>query len=86
MPNKQAAIKALRQTKVRTERNRNLKRTISNLLKETVAAIEAKDKTKALELSKKFQQLVDKAVKTRVFAKNAGNRKKSKVMMRASQL
>ena len=78
MPNKPAAKKALRQTKTRTVKNAKEKNKIKEILKKTVKVMSATpDKT--LELTKDFQQKVDKAVKAGWMKANTAARKKSRL-------
>jgi small subunit ribosomal protein S20 len=78
MPNKPAAKKALRQTKTRTVKNAKEKNKIKEILKKTVKVMSTTpDKT--LELTKDFQQKVDKAVKAGWMKANTAARKKSRL-------
>lgn len=80
MPIKQAAIKALRQTKKRTARRatvlKNVKMTLASLKKMVIS----KSRKDAQELTLKLQKVLDKAAKTRVISVNKAARLKSKWM------
>lgn len=81
MPNKQAAIKHLRQTVKRTAKNALVKRNIKNLVKASKKSIaEGSVKDSHQDMAKKFQKSVDKAVKAGIISKNTGNRKKARFM------
>ena len=86
MPIKKSAKKALRQNKKRAERNKKIKLNIKYLTKKCLKAIEAKDKTKALEWYKKAQKAIDKAAKVNVLKKNTAARKKSQLMTKINTL
>lgn len=80
MPNKKAAIKDLRQSKKRAQRNASIKthaKVHFNKAQELLNAGNVKD---AAEMIKKFQQIADKAAKKNALTKNKVNRKKSKLM------
>ena len=80
MPNKKAAIKDLRQSKKRAERNARIK-THAKVHFNNAQALLKEGKTKeAAEMIKKFQQIADKAAKKNALTKNKVNRKKSKLM------
>jgi small subunit ribosomal protein S20 len=79
MPNKHAAIKDLRKNKRRAVRNARVRTNVKALLKksrELAASGSADLKASALKL----QQAIDKAVKSGVIHRNAGNRKKAAIM------
>lgn len=81
MPNKQAAIKHLRQTVKRSKKNASVKYSIKQLVKNSQKAIgDGSVKEKHQEIIKKFQKEVDKAVKAGIIKKNTGNRKKARFM------
>lgn len=78
MANHKSALKRVRQTKTRTERNRERKTTIKTLRKETLAAVAAGDQKAAGERLSKFSSAVDKAAKKGLYHKNkAANLKSS---------
>ncbi|HEU0051230.1 MAG TPA: 30S ribosomal protein S20 [Patescibacteria group bacterium] len=70
MPNKQAAMKAFRQTKKRTAKNRRVKTHLKALTHEVLTLIKAGKKQEAAGASKKLQQALGKAAKEHVIHKN----------------
>jgi small subunit ribosomal protein S20 len=70
MANHKSALKRVRQTKTRTERNRQRKTTIKKLRKETAAAVDAGDSSAAKASLSKFSSAVDKAAKKGLIHKN----------------
>ncbi len=78
MANHKSALKRVRQTKTRTERNRQRKNTIKTLRKETLAAIESGDAKTATESLSKFSSAVDKAAKKGMIHKNKAANLKSR--------
>ena len=80
MPNKPAAIKALRQAKKATIKHNALKNTLRNLEKKIKKAIAAKEKKIAQTLAKDWQKTCDKAAKVKAIKSNTANRLKSRLM------
>lgn len=78
MANHKSALKRVRQTKVRTERNRQRKDTIKKLRKDTLAAVESGESQAAAENAAKFASAVDKAAKKGLIHKNKAANLKSK--------
>ncbi len=78
MANHKSALKRVRQTKTRTERNRQRKTTIKTLRKQTLAAVATGDKTAATETLSKFSSAVDKAAKKGLIHKNKAANLKSR--------
>jgi small subunit ribosomal protein S20 len=78
MANHKSALKRVRQTKVRTERNRQRKTTIKTLRKETLGAAEAGDVKAASASLSKFSSAVDKAAKKGLIHKSKAANLKSK--------
>lgn len=78
MANHKSALKRVRQTKTRTERNRQRKDTIKKLRKETLAAVESGDSKVAAEGLSKYSSAVDKAAKKGLIHKNKAANLKSK--------
>ena len=77
MPNKKSAIKHLRQTVKRTERNALVKRNIKEIIKRgQKAAAKGTLKEEANDLIHSLQKAVDKAVKVKILKENTANRKK----------
>ena len=85
MPNKQAAKKYLRKAKKLAVKNLKDKKIIKDLQKKIEKAAGVKDGGNIAELLKSYQQKVDKAIKTGWLKKNTGNRKKSRLTIRAKK-
>lgn len=83
MAHKQAALKHIRQTKIRTERNRAEKNALKSLLKKTsmAAADDSSDVEQTLLLALKK---IDKAAQHGILKKNTAARKKSRLMRKIS--
>jgi len=79
MPNLKNAKKALRQSKKRQLRNKAVEDKLKKLVKDSRKSIEAKS-DKAKDLVQQTIKAVDKAVQKGILKKNAGNRKKSRLM------
>ncbi|MDD5039623.1 MAG: 30S ribosomal protein S20 [Patescibacteria group bacterium] len=79
MPNKHASFKHLRQTKVRTERNNQVEKTLKEAVKSARAALSAQDKAKAADAVKKAAKLLDKAAQNKVIKRNTAGRIKSRL-------
>ncbi len=86
MPIKKSAMKALRQSKKRAERNKVVKDTITYLRRMTRKAIEAGDVKKAEALAKDVIKSVDKAVQNGVMKKNTAARVKSRLAAKMKTL
>ncbi len=82
MPIKQAAMKALRQTKKRTARRMAAKKELKSLLLKIKKLLDEKKKNEAQGLVVSLQKMLDKAAKGRIIAKNKANRLKSRLMKR----
>jgi small subunit ribosomal protein S20 len=80
MPNKKAAIKDLRQSKKKTERNQKTKSQIKHLLNKSRLLLKNDKKDEAKEAMRAYQQAIDKATKKGVVKRNKANRKKSRLM------
>lgn len=78
MANHKSALKRVRQTKTRTERNRVRKNAIKKLRKETLGAIASGDSQAAAASASKLASVVDKAAKTGLIHKNKAANLKSK--------
>lgn len=78
MANHKSALKRVRQTKVRTERNRDRKSTIKKLRKETLAAVASGDSSTATAAASKLASAVDKAAKKGLIHDNKAANIKSK--------
>lgn len=78
MANHKSALKRVRQTKTRTDRNRQRKETIKKLRKETIAAIERGSSEEAAKSFSQYSSAVDKAAKTGLLHRNKAANLKSK--------
>lgn len=78
MANTKSALKRVRQTEVRTERNRADKTRIKTLRKKALAAIAAGDQPAATAAASKFSSAVDKAAKRNLVHPNRAANLKSK--------
>lgn len=78
MANHKSALKRVRQTKVRTERNRDRKTAIKKLRKETLAAVASGDSSAASSAASKLSSAVDKAAKKGLIHQNKAANIKSK--------
>jgi small subunit ribosomal protein S20 len=78
MANHKSALKRVRQTEVRTERNRAAKSRIKTLRKKTQSAILAGDKAAAAAALSEYASTVDKAAKTNLIHPNKAANLKSK--------
>ena len=85
MPRKKASKKDLLQSTKRAHLNKEKKLNIKFLTKKCVKAVEAKEKTQALESYRATQKAIDKAAKTKVFHKNTAARRKSRLMKRINK-
>ncbi len=77
MPNKHAAIKDLRKNKKRAAHNDRIKRHIRYLLKKSRDLLKEGKAKESQEISRAFQQAIDKAAKVGVVSKNKAARRKS---------
>jgi small subunit ribosomal protein S20 len=86
MPIKRAAMKALRQTVKKTERNRQVKESLEYLRRMSRKAMEAKNAKEMKELASKIVKAVDKAVQQGIVKKNTAARIKSRLMKNLSKV
>ncbi len=86
MPNLKAAIKDLRQSKIRGERNKLVRDEIHSLRRYFRKAMEAKDVSKAQELAKTLIQKFDKAVQKKILKQNTAARYKSRMIQKVNAL
>ena len=77
MPNKHAAIKALRKNKKAAAKNTRMKAHARALLKQFNALMQEGKKAEARSLTSKIQQILDKAAKTDIYHRNKTRRKVS---------
>jgi small subunit ribosomal protein S20 len=78
MPNIKSAGKRAKQAVVRNVRNRSGKSLIATKRRLLVAAVESKDKDKAMACCRAFCSLLDKTAKRGIIKKNAADRSKSR--------
>lgn len=86
MPNKPAAIKALRQTKKATAKHAKIKAGLDLLMRKIIKALAAKAKDELKKLAVEWQKACDKAVKGNVLKKNTANRMKSRLMAKINAI
>jgi len=86
MPNTKSAKKAFRRDQKRTARNIQKKKTVKDLTKKTLKAVEAGQMDQIQDLLKQAQKAIDKAAKTGVIKKNTANRKKSRLAARVNKI
>ncbi len=86
MANHKSAEKRVRQTKVRTERNRFYKTRIKNVTKEVLAAIESADKEKASAAMLAANKYVHHCVSKGILKKGTAARKVSRLQLRVNAI
>lgn len=86
MANTKSALKRVRQTEARTERNRAEKSRVKTLRKKTLSAAAAGNKEEAVAAYNEFSSAVDKAAKKNVFHKNNAANQKSKAAKAIAKL
>jgi len=86
MPIKQAAIKALRQSNRRANRNTKVKSDVDALVRKVRKAIEKRDAVNAKRWLVDAIKKIDRAVQHRVIKKNAAARTKSRLSVAISKL
>ena len=79
MPNLQASIKDLRQSKSRTIYNNRVRRRLRNSVKKYEDAISEKDSKKAQEALPRAQKMLDKAAKRGIIKQGTASRRKSRL-------
>ena len=84
MPVKKSAVKALKQSDKKAQRNKNIKADIKTILKKSRKAIEAKA-NEAESLVKDTIKKVDKAAQKGIIKKNTAARKKSRLMKKLNK-
>jgi small subunit ribosomal protein S20 len=80
MANNKSALKRIRQTKVRTERNKALKSKVKSLRKKTLEAAAEGNAGDAQEAMKALTSVLDRAVKKSVLHKNKAANVKAKTV------
>ncbi|HRX53359.1 MAG: 30S ribosomal protein S20 [Verrucomicrobiales bacterium] len=86
MANTKSALKRVRQTRVRTQRNRVIKSNIRASRKKVNAAILSGDADAALEALKAFTSAADKASRNNIIHRNAADRLKGALTRRIQAL
>ncbi len=86
MANHKSAEKRVRQTKVKTERNRFYKTRIKNVTKNVLAAVEAKDKETAEIAMKAANKYVHHCVSKGILKKGTAARKVSRLQVKVNSL
>lgn len=86
MPIKKAAFKALRQSKKRTLRNRQVKENLKTSFKASQKLIAAKKIEEAKAAVQKAIKLLDRAAARGIIKKNTAARKKSRLMKKLNAL
>ena len=81
MANLRSAIRDIRKSRKRAERNQSVKSAIKTFVKKTRVAIANGDEN-AAELLSQTSAAVDKAAKRNIIHKNAANRRKSRLAKR----
>jgi small subunit ribosomal protein S20 len=74
-----SALKRVRQTKVKTEKNRSVKTLIKTLAKKIEAEVKSKNIESANAVLKEAVSTIDKAVKKGILHKNTASRKISRL-------
>ena len=86
MPNLQASIKDLRQSKKRTVVNNRVRRRLKEAVKAYNTAIDAGEVKTATEALPRVQKMVDKAAKSGIMKKGTASRKKSRLSKKLNTL
>lgn len=86
MPNKASAVKALRQSRKRELRNKQIFSHLRDLFRNVRKSIEGNDISKAKEFGMQIIQTLDKATKKEIIKKNTASRKKSRLMKKLNAL
>ena len=84
MPIKQAAIKDLRKNRKRAARNKKIKTSLRNLVKENRKNIETEKMDE--QILKKTISEIDRAVQKKIIKKNTAARKKSRLFKRLKKV
>jgi small subunit ribosomal protein S20 len=81
-----SALKRIKQTEVRTERNRAHTTKLRHQIRKLRTALEAKDKAKAQELLRPTLALLDHSVRKGILHANTAARTKSRLTLRFNAL
>ena len=86
MANHKSALKRIKQTKVRTERNRFYKTRIKNITKAVLTAIESADKEVALTKMKEANKYLHHCVSKGILKKETAARKVSRLQTKVNAI
>ncbi len=86
MANHRSALKRIKQTRVRTERNRAHRSRLRNQIKKLRAAIDSKDKATAQALLPQTFALIDRSIRKGILHRNAAARYKSRLSIKLKAL
>ena len=86
MASHKSALKRIKQTRVRTERNRAHRSKLRNQMRRLRAAIDARDKATAESLLKPTFALIDHSIRKGVLHRNSAARCKSRLSIRLKSL
>lgn len=86
MASHKSALKRIKQTEVRTERNRAHTTKLRHQIRKLRTALEAKDKAKAQELLRPTLALLDHSVRKGILHANTAARTKSRLTLRFNAL
>ncbi len=86
MANHKSCEKRVRQTKVKTERNRFYKTRIKNVTKNVLVAIENADKEKAVEAMKAANKYIHHCVSKGILKKGNAARKVSRLQVKVNAI
>lgn len=86
MANHRSALKRIKQTEARTERNRSHRSRLRNQIRDLRAALDAKDKAAAQTLAGPVLALIDHSVSRGVLHRNTAARYKSRLSLRLHAL
>ena len=86
MANHKSAEKRVRQTKVKTERNRFYKTRLKNVTKSVLVAIDAADKETAVEAMKAANKYVHHCVTKGILKKTTAARKVSRLQLKVNAI
>lgn len=86
MANHKSCEKRVRQTKIKTERNRFYKTRIKNITKNVLAAIEGADKEAAVEAMKTANKYLHHCVSKGILKKGNASRKVSRLQTKVNAL
>lgn len=86
MANHKSSLKRIRQTKVKTERNRFYRTRIKNIIRDVNEAIEAGDKDKAAAAMKVANQDIHKFVSKGILKKNTAARRVGRLQVKVNAI